>query len=167
MEEELDTPMEDSFHSLCGSTSVSQASSKVIVKDSIEVISELIQELQAMEMDIPPPVRTVDSKTQVIPLGSKAPTSSLRFSLIRFSKNIGLQGSCLSSINQFHCLPSIQSSSTLPIHNDNPVSTLKTTSKLSALGIKSFFRPNRANRNDLFEDYYIKTSLSYDELKVH
>lgn len=155
------------------STVSTPSQTKVMVEDSLKVITELIQELQSSDevLAIHNP-SDVDSLTepQVTNL-TKSTASTIRFSLVHTTRTTvtGTTNLTLSK-NFFHCLLSVPSTSILPIRNGNPVAPLKTTfqiNELSSVGLKSFFHPNRASRNDLNGNFHIKTSLPFNDLKAH
>jgi hypothetical protein len=115
----------------------------VMVEDSVEVISDLIREIQAS--DVVMEESTTPLVQPHIINQTKAPSSSIRFSLLKET----FSSQSTSNINQlkqfFPCLSGNPSTTILSIRADNPASPLKLASQineLSLIGMKSLFKLN-------------------------
>ncbi len=145
----------------------------VTIKDSLEAITDLITELQANDAEVVHPPSSIQVTTPRPHVQNMSTTSqdTMQFSLSAAARSTGHKATLLPHAKQFlHCLLCIPSTTILPIRNDNLASPLKTTSQvneLSSIGLKSFFRPNKASQNNLTGDFHIQMSLSFDDFKQH
>jgi hypothetical protein len=135
------------------SSSPGRVSSKpVTVEDSLDVISELISEIQAMDIlddDLP-----MDSCS----LNPKSNASGASAGFLPTIKKI------------FHCLLSTTTVQFLPIQNDNPMLPIKTTpqvNELTAVRVKIFFKASKFNSNNITGDFHVSSSLLFQDLCSH
>jgi hypothetical protein len=141
---------------------------KIMVKDSMDAISELIAEIQATEtVDIPMP--NVGSSLPVTSPSTNS-KSPIRFSLAR-QKHIGNPSTnYLPPLHKFfHVLLSMKAVSILPVHCDSKACPMTTTSQINDLHATSariFFKASKQN-GSLARDFHINSSLSFEELSTH
>lgn len=155
-----------SYCSLSG-RKTSTAKQTITVEDSMDTISELIQEIQSSE----------DQETNSHVTASRAPprspsnkSNSMRVSLARKSKLSGPLNFLPLLRKFFHSLLSTGHITLLPIRNDSKISPIRVTAQvneLTTVGAKSFFQASRPNTNSIAGNYHLSTTLSFDELCAH
>jgi len=138
----------------------------ITVEDSLAVIKELIEEIEADEA----PIHTEAVQNPEVP--SKMSSYRHRFALYR--KNIHHKSS-LNQIDLFKslakCLKSTDHSiQILPIRNDTKVHSVTTTDQINSIeqaGLQAYFKPYKKTQNHLSGDYHIASKLSFNDLKDH
>jgi hypothetical protein len=135
---------------------------KITVEDSMDVISELINEIQATEdlvTDIPPHPEP--------PQDQSISPSSIRFSLAH-QRGASPPANFLPSLCKFfHVLLSTCFTHILPVRNDSKASPMKLSSQVNELtltGVKVFFRASKPNTSSLAGDFPISLSFSFKDL---
>jgi hypothetical protein len=157
------TPTSGSFQN-----TVVEKKKVVTVENSMEVISELINEIQAsdkLDLNIRIPEKVEE------PPPSSSPRQGIRFSLARQKRSISSVKDVLPSLHKFfHVLLGIQSVHILPVRDDSKATPIKQSHKVNELmvvGARVFFKAGKSNSASLAGDYHISTSLSFDELCSH
>ncbi len=137
----------------------------VTMKDSMDVISELISEIQAsdkLNLDIPVP-DTVEE-----PSPSPATKQCIWFSLARQKRTASSAMSLLPSLHKFfQVLLGTHVVQILPIRNDSqasPLQHLHQVNELAVVGAKVIFKASKPNSASLAGDFHVSTTLMFDQL---
>lgn len=149
----------------------------ITVKDSIEAIDDLLNELNVtMQPSLPQPDSPILSPSAILQItqNSNMSINKIRFSLHRknTASNLKEKVSSLPLLKSF--FKTIVSANTqtkiLPIRNDSNVHHIKTFDQildLSLIGAKHYIRTMKSSLVILNGDYQISSPLAFDDFKSH